>query len=185
MWLLPFYRNDNNRTEATIHEIRVATSELHENRWVSLLNRENPRFRIVELNSHLWWLERSWVDLYSNEEDNIVEYLVIDTVRHVAEIVRMMVAEPDLSAARITSSLNRFDHKDERYLCNWHDGYCFRDFTHYISDIIDVFVERVLCGREEAVARFRSIVIQCFSDIEGSHYCRGREFRRDSIRLSS
>ena len=28
-------------------------------------------------------------------------------------------------------------------------------------------------------------MIQCFSDIEGSHYRRGREFRRDGIRLAS
>ena len=182
---MPFYHNDVNKTESTIHAIRVAASELHENRWVSLLNRDNPRFRVVEPSSHMWWLEHSWVDLYSNEEDDVVEYLIIDTIRRAIEIVRIMSTDPDLSIARITSSLNRIDHEDERYLCDWHEGRRSRDFTRYISDMIDDFMEFAPCGREEAVARFRSLVIQCFSDIEGSHYRRGREFRRDGIRLAS
>ena len=50
--------------------------------------------------------------------------------------------------------------------------------------MIDFFMEHVPCGREEAVARFRSMVIQCFSDIKGSYYRSGREFRRDGLRLT-
>ena len=99
------------------------------------------------------------MDLYSNEEDNIVEYLIIDTMYRAIEIVRMMSTDPDLSIARITSSLNRFDHEDERYLCDWHEDRRSRDITRYISEIIDVFMEYAPCRREEAVARFRSLVI--------------------------
>ena len=51
--------------------------------------------------------------------------------------------------------------------------------------MIDFFMTHVPCDRDIAVARFRSMIIQCFSDIDGSHYRRGRELQRDGLRLQS
>ena len=122
------------------------------------------------------------MDLFSNEEENIIEYLVVDTVRRAVEITRAMIEDSALSVMQITSRLNRFDHNDERYLSDWNRS---RDFAEYISNMIDFFMTHVRCDRAVAVARFRSIIIQCFSDIVGSHYRRGRELRRDGLRLPS
>ena len=122
------------------------------------------------------------MDLFTNEEEDVIEYLVVDTVRHAVEITRAMYQEPELSITQITSRLNRFDHNDERYLSDWNQS---RDFAQYVSTMIDFFEMCVPCDRDVAVARFRSMIIQCFSDIEGSHYRRGRELRRDGLRLHS
>ena len=137
---------------------------------------------MVSPGSHLWWIERSWVDLFTNEEEDVIEYLVVDTVRCTVEITRVTHREPELSITQITSRLNRFDHNDERYLSDWNRS---RDFAQYISTMIDFFEMYAPCDRDVAVARFRSMIIQCFSDIEGSHYRRGRELRRDGLRLHS
>ena len=141
---------------------------------------DHPQFVMVPPGSHLWWIERSWVDLFSNEEEDIIEYLVVDTVRRAVEITRAMVEDSALSVMQITNRLNRFDHNDERYLSDWNRS---RDFAEYISNMIDFFMTHVPCDRDVAVARFRSMIIQCFSDIDGSHYRRGRELRRDGLRL--
>ena len=91
--------------------------------------------------------------------------------------------EPELSITQITSRLNRFDHNDERYLSDWNRSTRFCS----ICLVNDRFLHEmyVPCDRDVAVARFRSMIIQCFSDIEGSHYRRGRELRRDGLRLHS
>ena len=82
------------------------------------------------------------MDLYSTEEDDVVEYLIIDTMRRTIEIVRMMTIDPDLSIARIISSLNRFDHEDECYLCDWHKGHLLRTILtiHKVSLRIDFYI---------------------------------------------
>ena len=180
--LLPFYTNDANRNNETMYDIQLRATRLDDNVWTPLLNNNHPRFEMMSPGIHLWWITHSWVDLFSNEEEDIVEYLVVDTVRRGIKITRAMTEDPELSVTQITNRLNRFDHNDERYLSDWNRS---RDFTQYISSMIEFFMTHVPCDREVAVARFRSMVIQCFSDIEGSHYRRGRELRRDGLRLQS
>ena len=180
--LLPFYTNDTNRNNETMNDIQRRATELDDNVWTPLLNNDHPRFKMMSPGIHLWWIEHSWVDLFTNKEEDVIEYLVVDTVRRVVEITRAMNREPELSITQITSRLNRFDHNDERYLSDWNRS---RDFAQYISTMIDFFEMYVPCDRDVAVARFRSMIIQCFSDIEGSHYRRGRELRRDGLRLHS
>ena len=180
--LLPFYTNDSNRNNETMNDIQNRAISLDDDVWRALLSNDHPQFVMVPPGSHLWWIERSWVDLFSNEEENIIEYLVVDTVRRAVEITRAMIEDSALSVMQITSRLNRFDHNDERYLSDWNRS---RDFAEYISNMIDFFMTHVPCDRDVAVARFRSMIIQCFSDIDGSHYRRGRELRRDGLRLPS
>ena len=180
--LLPFYTNDSNRNNETMYDIQRRATELNDNVWRPLLNNDHPRFEMMSPGIHLWWIEHSWVDLFSNEEEDIIEYLVVDTVRRAVEITRAMMEDSELSITQITNRLNRFDHNDERYLSDWNRS---RDFAEYISNMIDFFMTHVPCDRDVAVARFRSMIIQCFSDIEGSHYRRGRELRRDGLRLHS
>ena len=180
--LLPFYTNDANRNNETMNDIQRRAIGLDDNVWLPLLNTDHARFEMVSPGIHLWWIAHSWVDLFSNEEEDIIEYLVVDTVRRAVEITRAMMEDSELSVTQITNRLNRFDHNDERYLSDWNRS---RDFTQYVSSMIEFFMAHVPCDREVAVARFRSMIIQCFSDIEGSHYRRGRELRRDGLRLQS
>ena len=143
--LMPFYTNDSNRNNETMNDIQNRATELEDNVWMPLLSIDNPRHVMVSPGSHLWWVERSWVDLFFNEEEDIIEYLVVDTVCRAIEITRAMMEDSELSVTQITNRLNRFDHNDERYLSDWNRS---RDFAQYISSMIEFFMTHVPCDRE-------------------------------------
>ena len=138
-------------------------------------SREGPRYRLVNL-------EESWVSFYDIDQEDVTFYLFYDSARRALEI-SMNYLDYTNNLDRLTEIINTFDHQDERYLCEWISK--GEEFVEYVVSIIDMFVRRLNCSREEAVARFRSLVLQCFSSENGGFYRRGREFRRDGMKQGS
>ena len=165
-------------------KMRQQAVALERSHWVSLLDNEDPEYELLVPGVHLWWLEQSWVKLFENGEEDILNYLVIDTARRALEVARALNSSPEIEIAELTRRINRFDHLDERYLCDWTKERRSEYFLYYILKMIDSFEDLSTGDRYEAAARFRSMVIQSFSNIEGCRYRRGREMRRDGFTLA-
>ena len=51
--------------------------------------------------------------------------------------------------------------------------------------MLATYEKQLGCSRGEAVALFRSLIVQCFTSENGNFYRRRREIRRDGMKLSS
>ena len=146
--------------------------------WEPFLVPAEERARAGTSQGPLLVLEESWVARYNIAYDNVTNFLFYDTTRRVLEIAARVPTTPS-EAERITEELNAFDHDDERYFCDWEGE--DEQFISYTSRMLAGIERQLGCSRAEAVARFRSLVIQCFTSENGSYYRRGREIRRDGF----
>ena len=169
----------NTSTHPNGSDIRRRAISSTEEEWRAFLvpveDTDGPRYRLANL-------EEAWVTFFDIDQEDVTHYLFYDSARKALEIsmnYHDYVDHLDL----LTETMNTFDHQDERYLCEWiSEG---EEFVEYVASMVDMFNKRLECSREEALARFRSMVLQCFSSENGSFYRRGRELRRDGMKQSS
>jgi len=144
-------------------------------------------FRITEPGSHLLEIEWSLVERYDIDETDVIECLVLDTLRRACQISLLVADEEedfsDVMVQAITTCLNNLDHDDERYLSDWDAERRTVAFTQHIMGIAHEISKHAGCDYEVALARLRSLIVQVFCDKEGCQYRRGREIRRDGMSL--
>ena len=169
----------NTSTHPNGSDIRRRTISSTEEEWGAFLvpveNRSGPRYRLANL-------EETWVTFYDIDQENMIHYLFYDSARRALEISINYLDYVD-NLDLLTETMNTFDHQDERYLCEWISER--EEFVEYVASMVDMFMKRLECSREEALACFKSMVLQCFSSENGSFYRRGRELRRDGMKQGS
>ena len=153
-------------SDTTISDILHRAGIIPDEEYVSFFEHAHPLYRDVAPGSRLVALERSLVDNFDIDATEIEDMELLDTVRRGCEVARALsnMSGPPNEAfiINITESLNEFDHLDERYLDEWCSERRNISFTHHVMGLVSHFQRQVPCTHEEAVARFRSLIVECF-----------------------
>ena len=147
---------------ATGHTVLETASMLSDDIWRAYLPEDDPLYS-DSFGSDLWELETSWVEMQDfDEELDILMYLFHTARRALISSQFCMQINPPIDFIELAESHNQAVLDDTYFLDEWAERYQCMQFLTYVTDIVIRIQFHVDSTREEASARYRSLILQCF-----------------------
>ena len=147
---------------------------------------DDPLVSNSSLGLSLLHLEISWVERYAFSEELDIQLLMFHTARRALISSQLFMEGHPPHFSDMAEFHNQAVSEDIYYLSEWTEEYQSIRFLTYVADVISHIQIQLDCSRDEAAARYRSLVLQCFLEPDGSSwYHMGREIRRDGPIITS
>ena len=134
--ILLAFDGDEANSDPSGEEILERAITIDQQYWSELLPVEHPLFAETSMSERLGDLEHRWTELFDIDTTSLERHMVIETARRALEIACDWEKRPSASLrSLIINMLNLFDHKDERYLCDWDAERRTSTFTRYVKNL--------------------------------------------------
>ena len=163
------------------HDVFVTASSLSNDIWRAYLPEDDPLYT-DSIGTDVWALEASWVEIQDFDEEFDIQRYLFHTVRRALILSQLyMNFHPPIDFIAVAESHNQAVIDDTYFLDEWYERYQSMEFLRYVTDVLIRTQYYVDSTREEASARYRSLILQCFVEPSKSSWNRaGREIRRDA-----
>ena len=166
------------------HDVFETAFGLSNDMWRAYLPEDDPLYT-DSFGTDVWALEASWVEIQDFDEELDIQRYLFHTARRALVLSQFyMRVDPPFDFIAVAEAHNQLVTYDTYFLDEWYERYQSIDFLEYVTDVLIRTQHYVDSTREEASARYRSLILQCFVERSRSSWNRaGREIRRDAPAL--